>query len=68
MNNNTTNKSYIAYDDYNSTVTNDIIGTIRQTCSRNGLRNAVKLIEITKLSKLINIDKSDYILYDRNKE
>ena len=43
-----TNKSYIAYDDYNSTVTGSIIGTIRQTCSRNGLRNAVKLIEITK--------------------
>ena len=43
------NKIYIAYDDYNNSVGGvQQIGSIRQTCSRNGLRNAVKVIEITK--------------------
>lgn len=43
------NKIYIAYDDYNNSVRGvQRIGSIRQTCSRNGLRNAVKVIEITK--------------------
>lgn len=43
------NKIYIAYDDYNNSVGGiRQIGSIRQTCSRNGLRNAVKVVEITK--------------------